>query len=136
MSVHRTWLGPPGPFSSQPTDPMVCPGSSFSTWIPSSYPTHQLVLVDIHCPPYTDVCSLCTLSGLSSPCHHRHMDVSSLVPPQLLHSDPKHTHAWGIESISPRKELQMEFKEKTGQTALTRQRAWPDQHTDQQTAYR
>lgn len=56
--------------------------------------------------------------------------------PQLLHSDPKHTHVWSIESTSHRKDLEMEFNDKTGQTALTRHRAWPDQYTDQQTAER
>lgn len=125
LSVHRSWLGPPGTSSSQHTDPLVCPRSSFHHCIPSSYSTHQLLLVDTHCPSHTDVCShtLHTHFSLSSHCHHGHMDVSPSVPPQLLHSDPKHTHVWSIESTSHRKDLEMEFNDKTGQTALTRHRA-------------
>lgn len=46
------------------------------------------------------------------------------------------TQVWVIESMSSRNELEVDFNEKTGQTALSRQRAWPDQHTDQQPADR
>lgn len=67
------------PPSSQLTDPLISPGSSFDIWLQSSYSTHWLVLLDIHCPSHADSSLLC--------------------------SDPKHTHACRIESTSPRKRV-------------------------------
>lgn len=63
----------------QPTDSLVSPGSSFGIWLQSSYPTHWLVLLHIHCPSHTNS--------------------------SLLHSNPKHTSAHRIEYTSPRKSV-------------------------------
>jgi len=58
----------------------------------------------------------------------------SRIPSDWSTQSPVHTHARRTESLT-RERVGMEFSKTTGQTALTRCKAWPHKHTHQKTVY-
>lgn len=157
--IRITWV-PPGAGLGLSVCPAAAHGSQFSQalalrhdkslwfWLHSSYLRYRSSCLHTHTHANTNRSLLSYLPArlawymiVNIHCHmllqntHRLWSLLpylplTLLPLQLLHSDP--IHPWMLNRVClPEEMLETTFNQEPGQTVLIRCRAWPDDPTDQ-----